>query len=77
MTKRDKAEGKVLPLTRRDRKCPLCGRAAGTGFRPFCSKRCADLDLGRWLGDGYRIPGDPAPLADDGAGDRADDRDDV
>ncbi len=31
-------------------------------YRPFCSKRCADIDLGRWLGERYRVPGPPAPL---------------
>jgi endogenous inhibitor of DNA gyrase (YacG/DUF329 family) len=29
-------------------------------FHPFCSKRCADIDLGRWLGGRYAIPGEPA-----------------
>jgi hypothetical protein len=27
-------------------------------FQPFCSKRCADVDLGRWLGETYRVPGE-------------------
>ena len=59
----DKASegGKVLPLKRKNRKCPLCGKPAGEDYRPFCSKRCADLDLGRWLGERYRIPGEPQP----------------
>jgi hypothetical protein len=29
-------------------------------YRPFCSKRCADVDLGRWIGGDYRIAGNPA-----------------
>ena len=37
-------------------RCPLCGRPRETKFRPFCSKRCADLDLAKWLGGGYAIP---------------------
>ena len=37
-------------------RCPICGRPAAAGYRPFCSKRCADIDLGRWLGEVYRIP---------------------
>lgn len=41
--------------------CPICGRESVASFRPFCSKRCADVDLGRWLGGRYAIPGDPAP----------------
>lgn len=38
------------------RTCPICGKDAAAQYRPFCSKRCADVDLSRWLGDGYRIP---------------------
>jgi endogenous inhibitor of DNA gyrase (YacG/DUF329 family) len=30
-------------------KCPICGKPADTVLRPFCSKRCADVDLHRWL----------------------------
>jgi endogenous inhibitor of DNA gyrase (YacG/DUF329 family) len=40
--------------------CPVCGKPAGQDFRPFCSRRCADVDLGRWLKGGYAIPGAPA-----------------
>jgi endogenous inhibitor of DNA gyrase (YacG/DUF329 family) len=36
--------------------CPICGKAAAHQYRPFCSKRCADVDLHRWLGEGYAIP---------------------
>ncbi|PYE82489.1 DNA gyrase inhibitor YacG [Pseudoroseicyclus aestuarii] len=36
--------------------CPLCGNETVPAYRPFCSKRCADLDLGKWLGGGYAIP---------------------
>ncbi len=35
--------------------CPICGRKSEPASRPFCSKRCADVDLARWLGEGYRI----------------------
>ena len=38
------------------RKCPMCGRPAEPQFRPFCSRRCADLDLQRWLSGRYAIP---------------------
>lgn len=38
------------------RKCAACGKPQAREFRPFCSKRCANLDLGRWLGGGYAIP---------------------
>ena len=39
-----------------ERKCPICGRPAEAGPRPFCSRRCADLDLQRWLSGRYAIP---------------------
>lgn len=38
------------------RRCPICRRQEAQGFEPFCSKRCADVDLHRWLGEGYRVP---------------------
>jgi uncharacterized protein len=38
------------------RRCPICGKPTETRFRPFCSARCADIDLGRWFGESYRIP---------------------
>lgn len=38
------------------RPCPICGKPAEARFRPFCSKRCADVDLNRWLTGGYAIP---------------------
>jgi endogenous inhibitor of DNA gyrase (YacG/DUF329 family) len=36
--------------------CPICGKATETAFKPFCSKRCADIDLNRWLSGVYAIP---------------------
>ncbi|MGZ3274556.1 MAG: DNA gyrase inhibitor YacG [Caulobacteraceae bacterium] len=39
--------------------CPICRRPADAAYRPFCSKRCADVDLQRWLGGVYVIPGEP------------------
>ena len=38
------------------RRCPLCNKPEKPDFQPFCSKRCADLDLGKWLKGDYRIP---------------------
>lgn len=46
------------------RTCPLCGKPTDEGYRPFCSKRCADLDLARWLNGSYAIPGEPAEEGD-------------
>lgn len=36
--------------------CPMCAKEADAKFRPFCSKRCADLDLAKWLAGSYAIP---------------------
>jgi len=41
---------------RRVPKCPICGKPTVAEFRPFCSKRCADVDLHRWLSGAYAIP---------------------
>lgn len=38
------------------RHCPICGKETVERYRPFCSKRCADVDLARWLGGRYAIP---------------------
>jgi endogenous inhibitor of DNA gyrase (YacG/DUF329 family) len=35
--------------------CPVCGKPAAEAHRPFCSARCATIDLGRWLGEKYRV----------------------
>lgn len=49
--------------------CPVCERRkADPQYRPFCSKRCADVDLSRWLKGGYAIPGPPAEEAGDPPG---------
>jgi len=45
--------------------CPSCERRpADPAYRPFCSKRCADVDLSRWLKGSYAIPGRPADDAE-------------
>jgi endogenous inhibitor of DNA gyrase (YacG/DUF329 family) len=36
--------------------CPICDKATDPAYRPFCSRRCADLDLGRWLTGSYAVP---------------------
>ena len=38
--------------------CPVCGQATIRNYRPFCSGRCADLDLANWLSGQYRVPSD-------------------
>ena len=36
--------------------CPICGKPATPDYRPFCSRRCADVDLGRWRAETSRTP---------------------
>ena len=48
-----------------DPRCPVCGKAAIPSSRPFCSKRCSDVDLGRWLTGQYVIPGRPEEQDED------------
>ncbi len=46
-------------------KCPICGKPAIKALHPFCSRRCADVDLGRWLTAQYSIPAAPDESEDD------------
>lgn len=51
----------------RVRQCPTCRRAVaadGKAF-PFCSERCRLVDLGKWLGEEYRIPGESLAITDE------------
>lgn len=45
----------VVPL-RPPRKCPICGKPSVRAYYPFDSKRCADIDLAKWLSGSYAIP---------------------
>ena len=36
--------------------CPICSKPTQQRFRPFCSKRCADIDLGKWMQGDYAVP---------------------
>ncbi|MEH6773087.1 MAG: DNA gyrase inhibitor YacG [Cereibacter changlensis] len=47
--------------------CPICARETDPKYRPFCSRRCADVDLGRWLTGSYRVPVEDEELPDGGA----------
>ncbi|MEM1351293.1 MAG: DNA gyrase inhibitor YacG [Pseudomonadota bacterium] len=45
--------------------CPICGKPTLAAMRPFCSKRCADVDLARWFNEDYAVASDdPEDLAD-------------
>lgn len=47
-------------MTRGDSKCPVCGKPPAAEYRPFCSKRCADVDLQRWFSGAYTVPAEEA-----------------
>ena len=42
-------------------KCPICKHESALQYRPFCSRRCADVDLGRWFGGDYAMPAEEPP----------------
>lgn len=46
-------------------KCPICRKGADNNYRPFCSKRCADIDLNRWLTGVYKIETEETPEDND------------
>jgi uncharacterized protein len=51
-----KSKKSAGPGKRSARKCPICGKPSTEASKPFCSERCRDVDLNRWLSDSYRIP---------------------
>ena len=61
----DRSNTPPLRAVRIETKCPVCGKSVAADARPFCSKRCANIDLGRWLKEGYRVPTDEGPAEDD------------
>lgn len=64
--------GKIAPRKKRSpRPCPICNKMSVERYHPFCSDRCANIDLNRWLGGNYRVPSEePADFAsDEGHGD--------
>ncbi|PSM17424.1 MULTISPECIES: DNA gyrase inhibitor YacG [Nitratireductor] len=56
---------KVTPLRPRA-KCPECGKPSARPTFPFCSTRCKEVDLNRWLSGRYAIPGESADISGDG-----------
>lgn len=56
MSKHKQQEPSGGDARQRSRQCPICGRPADPAARPFCSPRCADVDLARWFGEVYRVP---------------------
>lgn len=45
--------------------CPICDNKTSIKFRPFCSKHCADVDLGRWFNGTYTVPDDTDEAKDE------------
>ncbi|WP_371156987.1 DNA gyrase inhibitor YacG [Jannaschia sp. 2305UL9-9] len=45
--------------------CPVCSKPTVADYRPFCSRRCADVDLGKWLNGAYAIPSTDPDDAED------------
>ncbi len=64
------------PKQHKPRPCPICNKMSLQRYHPFCSGRCANIDLHRWLGENYRLPSREAPDFDDGDTLRDDDRED-
>ena len=48
-------------------KCPICKKETVEKYRPFCSKHCADVDLGRWFNGSYAVPADAPEDMDEAA----------
>jgi endogenous inhibitor of DNA gyrase (YacG/DUF329 family) len=60
--------------------CPVCRRPVdwnASAFRPFCSDRCRLLDLGKWVDEAYRVPGEPVIVDDGGSTNGFSDDDDL
>ena len=64
------ARNPVTPLSAGRRRCPICGKPTTARHQPFCSVRCANIDLGRWLNGSYSIPTDEPPEDEPAEGER-------
>jgi uncharacterized protein len=63
-SKTDPTDSELLGVRVTAPRCVRCGQPVQPRFRPFCSQRCADIDLGSWFSGCYRVASDEAP--DDG-----------
>ena len=68
MSDDEKAQKAARPRVGR---CPICRQPTVVRYRPFCSRRCADVDLARWLGGRYAIAGGNVDEDEDGDDARA------
>ena len=50
------------------KKCPTCHKPTVQEYRPFCSRRCSDIDLAKWLSGGFVIPGSSAEFLSEDTG---------
>ena len=48
-----------------NKKCPICSKDVVEKYKPFCSKRCADVDLGKWLSESYTVEAEENSSLDD------------
>jgi endogenous inhibitor of DNA gyrase (YacG/DUF329 family) len=53
----DAGPGKSAKGSVKAKPCPICGKPATEASKPFCSERCRDVDLNRWLSGSYVVPG--------------------
>jgi len=58
-------------MSKKPTACPICDGKPDPRFTPFCSRRCADVDLGRWLTGQYVAPGEPIDPANDDPDERS------
>ena len=61
MTYGNRGNSLPSPSTNALAACPICGKPEAGRYRPFCSARCQEVDLGRWLKGGYRVPTEERP----------------
>lgn len=61
----DKKKPKKTTAATPPKPCPVCGKPATDKAAPFCSERCREIDLGRWLSGSYRIPARDDDVEDD------------
>jgi endogenous inhibitor of DNA gyrase (YacG/DUF329 family) len=66
--KKPSPKGNIVHLRPRHKPapCPICRKPSAAEYRPFCSKRCADVDLHKWLGEDYRVPAEEPPDWEEG-----------
>ena len=65
MSDKDAPSKDAAPKDAGTRACPICGKPSIDKYRPFCSKRCADIDLHHWLKGSYALPATPSLDDDD------------